>query len=104
MNMPLLLASLRNVLGAGLYVFGISQFLNYAGKIFDGPGNEYLAPFGFLLLLSLSVAVMGSLIFGQAVILFLDNKKSESIKAAMYSVGWLFVITLAVFAALIIIK
>jgi len=33
------------------------------------------------------------LIFGESIILFLDNKKKESIRAAIYSICWLGVYT-----------
>ncbi len=104
MDKLLILTSLRNVGAAGVYIFGISQFLYYGERLFDNKSYENLMPFLMLLLLSLSAAVVGSLVFGPTVLLFLENKKTESIKSAMYSVLWLFVLTVSVVAGLLIVK
>jgi len=37
----------------------------------------------------LSAAVVGGLIFGESIMLFFENKRSASIKAALYSIAWL---------------
>ncbi len=103
MDRKLLFTTLRNVALAGVYIFGISQFLYYGGKIFEGIDNS-LAPFVMLLLFSLSAAVVGSLVFGQAVLLSLEGKRLESVRSAIYSVMWLFLITLIVIAILLVIK
>ncbi len=100
----LLFSTLMNVSLAGLYIFGISQFLFYGEKIFNATEDSNLAPFLLLLLFSLSAAVVGSLIFGQAVIFFLENKRLEGIKSAFYSIGWLFLFTLIIVVALVLIK
>lgn len=102
MSKPLALTTLRNVALAGIYIFGISQFLFYGERIFPDGRYENLIPFMLLLLLSLSAAVVGSLIFGQSVMLFLENKKSESILSAIYSVGWLFGISLVAVAVVLL--
>ena len=104
MDKKLMAVTFRNIMFAGVYIFGVSQFLFYAGKFFGGTKDQSLMPFAFLLLLSLSAAVVGSLVFGQAVMLFFENKRSESIRAAIYSLLWLFLITFVVFAALIVMK
>jgi hypothetical protein len=62
------------------------------GKWFAG-ANNVIGSFVLLLLFCLSAAVVGGLIFGESIILFLDNKKKESIRAAIYSICWLGVYT-----------
>jgi hypothetical protein len=42
---------------------------------------------------SLSAAVVGSLVFGQSIMLFFEGKKTDSIKAAIYSITWLTIYT-----------
>ncbi|MFA7253139.1 MAG: hypothetical protein WC107_01125 [Patescibacteria group bacterium] len=103
MDKKLMLATLRNILLAGAYVFGISQLMFYGEQLFSKVDNN-LAPFAILLLLCLSAAIVGSLVFGPAVYLFFENKKSESVKSAIYSIIWLFLVTFVVFATLLIIK
>lgn len=101
MDKKLMAITFRNVVLASAYVFGVSQFMANGEKLFQNIQN--LAPFVILLLLCLSAAVVGSLVFGQAVILFLEGKKSEGIKSAAYSIGWLFLITLAAISTLLVI-
>jgi hypothetical protein len=103
MDKKLMTTTFRNVLLAGAYVFGVSQLMYHGERLFKGV-NEGLAPFAILLLFTLSAALVGSLIFGQAVMLFFENKKAESIRSAIYSISWLFLITILVFATLMIIK
>lgn len=74
-----------------------------SGQLF-GNVNNIVGPFVILLLFSLSAAVVGGLVFGESVMLFFDNKKRESVKAAIYSIGWLGIYTLLGLLALIIIK
>jgi hypothetical protein len=88
MNKQLLLKTFRNTALAAIYIFLVSQLMLRGGEWF-GNGNSVVGSFVILLLFSLSAAVVGGLVFGESVILFFDNKKRESIKAAIYSVGWL---------------
>ncbi|HET8689921.1 MAG TPA: hypothetical protein VFL81_00575 [Candidatus Saccharimonadales bacterium] len=104
MDKKLVLTSLRNVVLAGAYIFGISQFMFYGENLFKGVEHTSLMPFMLLLIFVLSVAVVGGLVFGQAVWLFLGNRKLESVKSAIYSVGWLFILTILVVAGLIIFR
>jgi hypothetical protein len=69
-----------------------------------GNVNNDIGPFVILLLFSLSAAVVGGLVFGESVLLFFDNKRSDSIMAAIYSIGWLGVYTVLGLLALVIIK
>lgn len=100
MNNPLLIKTLRNTTLAAVYIFGVSQLMQHGDRFF-GKMNSALAPFALLLLFCLSAAVVGGLVFGQSVYLFLDNKKEESVLAAFYSVGWLALITVLGFILLV---
>jgi len=93
MNRDLLLKALRNTTGAALYIFLVSQLMANGSALFGKEDNS-LMPFVLLLLFSLSAAVVGGLIFGQSLILFFENKKKESVQAAVYSVSWLGIYTL----------
>lgn len=104
MNRELLFTTLRNVILAGAYVYGVSQLMFYGEHLFDQSINQSLIPFAMLLLFALSVTIVGSLVLGQAVLYFLENKKSESLRSAAYSISWLFLITLVVFVTMAIIK
>lgn len=104
MNSKLLVTSVRNSVLAGVYVFGISQFLFYAETFFKDAHNQNFIPFVMLLLLCLSAATVGSLVFGQSVVLFLENKRQEGIQALIYSLGSLAAITLLALLIFILVK
>jgi len=99
MNKKLLLITLRNTSIAALYIFIVSQIMQNGSKLF-GETDTMFTPFVVLLLFTLSAAVVGGLIMGKSVFLFLDNKKEESVKAAIYSVGWLGLYTILAFVVL----
>lgn len=103
MNKQLLGKTFLSTAGAAVYIFLVSQVMQNGTRLF-GEADKMLTPFVVLLLFSFSAAVVGGLIFGRSIFLFLDNKKTESIKAAIYSVGWLGVFTLTSLLVLIIIK
>jgi hypothetical protein len=88
MDNKLLLKTFRNTILAAIYIFVVSQIMVH-GESWFGNVNEALGAFVVLMLFSLSAAVVGSLVFGESVMLFFENKRAESIKAAIYSVGWL---------------
>jgi hypothetical protein len=92
MDRDLLKITFRNTLGATAYIFLVSQVMSHGDKLF-GQQDSSLTPFAVLLLFSLSAAVVGGLILGQSIFLFFDNKKAQSIKAAIYSVAWLGIFT-----------
>lgn len=74
------------------------------GENWFAGADKSVGPFVILLLFCLSAAVVGGLVFGESVLLFFDNKRKESIKAAVYSIGWLGLYTLFSLLVLIITK
>ena len=103
MNKEIMLKTLRNTTGAVAYIFVVSQIMQNGNKLF-GEADSMFTPFVVLLLFSLSAAVVGSLVLGYSVTLFLENKKSESIKAAVYSIGWLGAYTIIALFVLFLLK
>lgn len=101
-NKKLLLYSFRNIIGAGAYIFTVSQIMRNGDKIFGRIEDEVLGPFAILMLFVLSAAIVGSLIFGQAVYYFFDNRKKDSILMIFYSIGCLFILTTIIFTFLAI--
>ena len=94
-NSKLILTSLLNAFGIAIYITGIALIIQNGEKIF-GKMNNFIGPVIFLLLFVLSAAITGALALGQPVILYLNNHKKEAIKLFLYTIGWLFVITLIV--------
>ena len=83
-----------NALGTAVYVAVIASFLFYAPRIFgtDTPKDTVLVPFVMLLLLVLSVAITGSLVFGRPMLWYLDGRKKEALRLFAYTLGALFII------------
>lgn len=94
-NSKLILYGLVHALGIAVYVFGIALLIQNGGKIF-GQMNNLFGPVAFLLLFVLSAAITGALALGKPVILYLNKQKREAIKLFLYTVGWIFVMTLIV--------
>ena len=103
MDKKLLARTFMNTALAAIYIFLVSQLMQNAGKLF-GQKDNFFTPFVILLLFTLSAAVVGGLVFGQSVLLFSEGKNAESIKAAIYSVGWLSLYTVLGFITLLFIK
>jgi hypothetical protein len=76
----------------------------YNGEKLFGSQTNILQPIAILLLLVLSAAVMGLLIFGRPVILYLDGRKKDAFKFLGYTIGSLFLITIIFLAILISLK
>jgi len=92
--------ALIDSLGVIVYVFLIALFFSSAQSIFgDGP-KVVLIPLMMLLLLVLSAAITGSLVFGRSVLMYLDGDKKDSIKLVIYKMIVLFVMIFIVATAL----
>lgn len=102
MNKKLLITTFRNISLAAIYIFLVSQLMQNGEKLFGRVDNNILGPFAILLLFSLSAAIVGSLVFGHAVYLFLIKDTKKAMLSAIYSIGWLFFVTVIVFLFLII--
>jgi hypothetical protein len=78
---------------AVIYIAAASLFMASQDKII---GNETLSIMMMLLLLVISVAMMGILIFGKPVIWYLDGKKKEALELVGYTIGFLvFILAIA---------
>ncbi len=99
MNKQLLTTTFRNTALAAVYIFLVSQIMQHGSQWF-GQKDNFVTPFVVLMLFSLSAAMVGGLVLGQAVILVLEKKTAEGVKSAIYSIGWLAVYTLLGIVAL----
>lgn len=87
-------------LGVVAYIIFVSFLMFNVEKIFGGQEDTILAPVAFLLLFTLSAAIVGLLIFGRPVMLYLDGKKKEALNFAGTTVGFLFIEAIMVFLVL----
>jgi hypothetical protein len=91
-----------NALATFLYVILVASFIYFLGQILPGPDNKtVLIPIAMLMLFVFSAALTGFLVLGRPVMWYLDGKKKEAVSLLLYTIGFLFVITLIVFIFLI---
>ena len=95
-NSKLALNSFLQAAGVTFYIILVSLIMSNAQKIF-GKEDNLFSPVVFLLLFVLSASVTGGLTLGRSVILYLENRKTEAVKLFLYTVGWLFVLTVIAF-------
>lgn len=76
----------------GIYVAGVAALMTYANRIF-GPADNILGGAAILMLLVLSAAVVGTLILGRPLMMYLDGLKKEAVKTLGLTILVLFVLT-----------
>lgn len=87
-------------LGVVAYISFVSFLMFNVEKVFGEKEDTFLAPVAFLLLFTLSAAIVGMLVFGRPVMLYLDGKKKEAMNFAGTTVGFLFIEAIFVFIIL----
>ncbi|MGC9610716.1 MAG: hypothetical protein ABSE68_00625 [Minisyncoccia bacterium] len=97
----LVLRSFLNSLGATAYIALVAIFLSNAQNIFGAEEKKiFLIPLAMLLLFVLSASVVGALILGKPILLYLDGEKRAGVKLFLHSVAWLLGFTLIAFFAI----
>jgi len=101
----IILWGLIDAVGVAIYVALVAFFLSNAEKIF-GPDEpkSFLIPSAMLMLLVISAAITGSLVFGRPVYLIYTGQKNAGFKMFFYTLGFLGLITVMVFLGLVWIK
>lgn len=84
-------------LGVVAYIIVVSCLMFNVERIFGGQEDTVLAPAAFLLLFTLSAAIVGLLVFGRPVMLYLDGKKKEALNFAGTTIGFLFTEAIFIF-------
>ena len=90
--------SLINSLGVAVYCSIVAYIMQNGEKIFGKMAN-FWGPFAFLMLFVVSAAIVGSLVLGKPVIMYLAGEKKEAVKLLGYTIGWLFFITFIILVA-----
>ena len=88
-------------LGVFIYTSGVAWFFFNGNKLF-GENNSFWQPLSMLLLLVVSAAITGSLVFGKTIFLYLEGLKKEAVKLLIYTVISLFLITSIAFTLAIL--
>ena len=92
--------SLAQALGVVVYVALVALVMNNAERIF-GKMDNILGMVAFLLLFTFSAAVVGSLIIGKPLTMFLGGQKNEAVWHLIATLGWLFLFLIVVFIVLL---
>ena len=88
--------SLINALGVLVYVSLVAILMFYGQALF-GKMAGFFGVMAFLLLFVISASVVGALVLGKPVMLYLDNKKEEAVKLLIHTIGWLVIFMIVVF-------
>lgn len=89
-----------NALGTAAYVLLVGSFLSFGSKFFANTPDTFFTPVAMLLLLVLSAAVTGYLVFGKPVSWYLDGKKKEALSLLYRTFIALFLLTFIAFLIL----
>ena len=81
------------------YVSMVAWIMQHAQEWFKH-GKTVLVPTAFLMLFVLSAAVVGSLVLGRPVLMYVEGQKKEALKFFGFTLLWLFVLTIGVFLLL----
>jgi hypothetical protein len=102
-NRIIITHALADSLLTTLYVILIGAFFINAQSIF-GPVDPPLIPIAMLLLFVFSAALCGSLVFGTPILWYLDGKKKEAMKLLGYTLIFLFLVLIGVFALMFFLR
>jgi len=91
--------ALLDALGVLVYTSAVAWLMLNGERWFGAEPDNVLQPIAALLLLVLSVAVVGVLIFGKPALLYLEGKKHEGVKLLVCTLFILFLLTAIVLAA-----
>lgn len=88
---------LLHAAGAIVYIFGVSWFMNNGEKFFPNDMSIF-GPALLLMVFVLSAAVMSVLFFLKPVLLYMENKKKDSLWFLGLTIAWFVFLTAVMFA------
>ena len=100
-KLKLIKLSLFKALLAVLYVSAVAWFMSNGEKLF-GEDEGFSTGIAILLLFVISASVMGFLILGRPLMLYLDGFKKEALKLFYFTIAWLALIAALIFTSLAI--
>ncbi len=102
-NSKLIKSSLINSVIALLYISGVALLMTNAQNIF-GKGDNVFTGIAVLMLFVISAAIMGFVILGRPILMYLDGLKKEAVKLFYLTITWLILIAAIIFIGLAIFK
>jgi len=88
---------------AAVYIVAVAQFMAHA-EIWFGKEDNAVTPVVVLLLFTLSVLVVGGLVIGKPIFLYIDGKKKDAVWMLIDSGLWLFLFFIIALVVLYIVK
>ncbi len=85
-----------NASSASAYIFLVAIIFNFVSHTQKNKPDTFIAPVGFLSLLTLSAAIMAYIFFYQPLQLFIEGKKKEAVNLFIQTVGIFGAITIVV--------
>ena len=98
-NSKLIKSSLINSVIALLYISGVALLMTNAQNIF-GKGDNVFTGIAVLMLFVISAAIMGFVILGRPILMYLDGLKKEAVKLFYLTIAWLILIAAIIFIGL----
>ena len=92
-----ILQSLGHAVVVFLYITLVTLIMRSGEQLFAGEQN-FWGPIVFLSLFVLSAAVMGALILGRPILLYLDGHKTAAVKFFGYTIAWIVAILAIILA------
>lgn len=91
-----------SALGTLVYIMVVAAIMQNGDRLF-GEMDNFLGPISFLLLFTLSAIVVGGLVLGKPLMLYLDGKKREAVSLFLAIAAWLagFTITALIIAIVV---
>ncbi|MCL5666889.1 MAG: hypothetical protein M1383_03905 [Patescibacteria group bacterium] len=83
-----------------LYVGLVAWLMSNGNRLFGVEDQNVVTPLAMLMLLVLSAAIVGTLIFLRPVLLYLDNLRKEAVVFLFSTLGWLLLFTVVIFILL----
>ena len=93
--------ALVNAVATAVYVAIVGTFVSYVARMKLGLAHPRLIPIAMLMLLVLSVATTGALIFGRPILWYLDGRHREALTLLVCTLGIFLGLTVAVLVALV---
>ncbi|MDO8557319.1 MAG: hypothetical protein Q7R98_02540 [Candidatus Jorgensenbacteria bacterium] len=101
MNKKIISYAVLHAVATSLYVVLVAFFMTNVGPLLGTVADKSMfGPISFLLLFVASATITGLLVFARPIMWYLDGKKKEGLKLAIYTAAALLIITVAVLASL----
>jgi len=93
-----------NALGTLVYIVLVATLMQNGDKIFGEVENSFIGPVSLLLLFTLSAVVVGGLVLGKPLMMYLDGKKKEAVSLFLATCAWIAGFTIVMIAIAVLIK